>query len=146
MSTCFILPFLSFTENVSSLAIDWWVYPIKGRHYWQCFAGLNKDIVLCRRTSFCDKHFAAMPLFPCLTNATDCNYAHLYLCERNFLILWPASPVLELKCIHVLYVSYTGLSSSKQKQWIWNCSTRLPIVFHSLFLAMFSFSNQHPSQ
>jgi hypothetical protein len=30
-----------------------------------------------------------MPISPCHTNATDCEYTHLYVCALNFLTLRP---------------------------------------------------------
>jgi hypothetical protein len=67
---------------------DGWVYPIKGRNSWQYYVGLPHDTFLYT----CTHRFSAMldpHPFLCVTNATDDDYVHLYLCVLNFLILLP---------------------------------------------------------
>jgi hypothetical protein len=77
-------PIYFFTETFQHSA-DGWIYPIERRTFWQYFACLHQDIILCGHI------FSSPILNTALFLTTDCDYKHLYVHILHFLTLWPSS-------------------------------------------------------
>jgi hypothetical protein len=117
---------------------------MKGRNSWQYFAGLHRDIVLCRHT-----HLFFLPptttLFPCQTNAPDCNYSvHNCTCVVLPYCDQPCD-CIQLNCVCCMLV---WAAVAQSVQWLttnWTTGVRSPTEDFSSSLCVQTGSGAHPA-